>query len=81
MDTIDCPKCEHEHDPAGNHDDDSGEMECEECGFKFIVTIEYEPSYSTECAVHEWSERVSRHGEPRPHRFCVNCRIIKLECD
>jgi len=50
METIDCPKCEHEHQPTGACEDDFGEMECEACGFKFEVEVEYTPSYTTSCA-------------------------------
>jgi transcription elongation factor Elf1 len=53
VNTIDCPKCEHEHQPIGSHEDDSGEMECKACGAKFEVLVEYDPVYWTSCAEHE----------------------------
>ncbi len=52
-DTINCPKCEYEHDADGCHEDLVGERTCDECGFAFIVEIEYDPSYSTKCVKHE----------------------------
>lgn len=54
MDTIDCPYCGNEHAPVGNHEEDSGERECDGCGFKFIVEVEYSPSYSVTCVEHKF---------------------------
>lgn len=82
MDTIDCPKCEHEHQPSGTHADDIGEMECEACGFTFIVDIDYDPSYSTRCKVHEFGEhetRLTRMGTTVECRFCVHCQMCELK--
>lgn len=62
MNIIDCPKCGCEYDPSGDHDFDSGEWTCEECGCKFIVEIDYEPDYSSRCAGHTYV-----NGE------CTNC--------
>jgi hypothetical protein len=81
MDTIDCPKCEHEHNPCGSHDEDSGEMECEECGFRFRVEIEYDPSYLTWCVEHEYGEfgmHKARNGDLVECRFCVYCQKCEL---
>lgn len=75
MDTIDCPKCECEHEPVGNHEDDAGEMTCEDCGFVFVVEIEYEPTYSTQCKACEFGEfKTLPHGQPGyEYRECVYC--------
>ena len=76
METIDCPKCEHEHQPTGACEDDFGEMECEACGFKFEVEVEYTPSYTTSCVEHEYGEfeqRLDRRGTLIECRFCVHC--------
>lgn len=81
MDTIDCPKCEHEHEPTGSHEDDVGEMVCENCGFKFLVEIEYEPSYFTHCVTHEYGEfglHTTRAGELVECRFCKHCQMCQL---
>lgn len=80
MDTIDCPQREHEHTPVGSHDEDSGEMECEECGFKFIVQIDYDPSYYTSCVEHEYgpSETRASRGELVECRFCIHCQKCEL---
>ena len=81
MDTIDCPRCEYEHEPTGSHEDDSGEMECEGCGFKFVVEIEYDPSYYTSCVEHEYGEfRMQRtaRGDEVECRFCVHCQSCQL---
>lgn len=51
---IECPKCEHEHEPTGSYDDDKGEFTCEECDFEFIVEVEYDPSYSSSCKTHSF---------------------------
>lgn len=78
---IECPKCKHEHEPCGNHEDDAGEIECQECGFQFIVEIEYEPSYSTCCLNHEYGHRQTRNcrGIPVECRFCLHCGHCHLE--
>nr|WP_319555971.1 hypothetical protein [uncultured Vibrio sp.] len=47
MDTINCPHCDHEHQPSGCHETDDGEWECENCEEEFVVLIEYNPMYST----------------------------------
>lgn len=81
MDTIDCPKCEHEHQPTGSHEDDSGEMECEACGFKFEVEVEYDPRYLTSCVEHEYGlfeQKAVRNGELVECRFCVHCQRCQL---
>ena len=49
MNTIDCPRCKHEHEPIVSHEEDEGKQECQECGFKFNVEIEYDPDYITSC--------------------------------
>lgn len=54
MSDYECPKCHTEHEATGSHEDDVGEQECNACGFRFIVSIEYDPTYETECATHEW---------------------------
>lgn len=82
MNTIDCPKCEHEHEPSGSHEDDEGEFECEECGFKFIVEIEYDPDYLTSCIVHEWEDfkrMTIRNGDVVECRFCKHCQVCQLK--
>jgi transposase-like protein len=75
--TIECPKCKHEHDPVGIHDEDSGEMECESCGFKFVVEIEYEPDYSTSCVEHEWG-LVNQIDGVLPYRHCKHCQSCEF---
>lgn len=82
MDTIDCPKCKHEHTPSGSHEDDAGEMECEECGFKFDVEIEYDPCYSTSCIEHEYGayQEVKKYKSIFA-RFCVHCGRCDLKPD
>lgn len=65
--TIDCPKCEHEH---ADHADDATEMACEACGFTFLVTVEYHPSYSTFCVKHEWILIDEMPGMFR----CIHCQ-------
>jgi len=73
--TIDCPQCKYEHEPSGAHEDDSGEWECHDCGFKFKVLIEYDPCYLVSCETHEWSEWKWKHGlaENTEGRWCTIC--------
>ena len=54
MDEIECPKCclRTDVDSPGEAE---GEWTCEECGFKFIVEVEYEPTYWVTCKTHEYS--------------------------
>lgn len=53
MADYECPKCGVGYDATGCHHDDAGEHECEECGFAFVVQVEYEPSYIVTCKVQE----------------------------
>ena len=79
--SIDCPKCGHEHQPSGSHEDDSGETECDKCGFKFHVEIEYYPSYYTSCIEHKYGEWEIRnaHGEEIEAQFCVYCNACNIK--
>ena len=78
MSDYECPKCKHEFDACGNHEEDEGEQECDECGFKFEVEIEYTPHYDVWCVVHEYGEpTVSRTGVRAS--FCVYCGACRLE--
>jgi DNA-directed RNA polymerase subunit RPC12/RpoP len=47
MSDYECPHCGTEYEATGSHEDDSGEHECDKCGNRFIVTIDYSPEYST----------------------------------
>lgn len=78
--TIDCPKCNHEHEPTGLHEEDSGEWECGVCEFKFIVLVEYDPCYSSSCVTHEWGEWGWKHGlaENTEGRWCGFCGAYEL---
>ena len=81
MDTIECPKCGCEHEPCGMHEEDSGEWDCENCGLKFVVEIEYDPSYSVSCVEHEYGEDrelVGRDLRPVRCRFCVHCDACQI---
>jgi len=81
MSVIDCPKCGEEHEPIGSHEEDSGEHECENCGFKFVVTIEYDPEYYSRCVTHEygeWKPVPARGGEIVTARFCGHCGACEL---
>lgn len=76
MNTIDCPKCNHEHKPTGSHEEDKGTTECESCGFQFYVEIEYEPTYSTSCVTHQMEvpkQIQASNGETINVQFCKHC--------
>lgn len=82
MSDYECPKCNHEYEASGSYEDDHGEQECENCGFQFIVEIEYDPSYSTRCVTHEWGEvqQIARHsGKSVNARLCIHCRACDLK--
>lgn len=82
MNTVDCPRCEHEHDPYGNTEDDSGEWECEKCGFKFEVEVEYEPSYTITCKHHHYGplgDFKGPGGIKVSGQFCNHCGAFKME--
>lgn len=51
-----CPRCQSEYEACGLKDQDAGEHMCVDCGFKFIVIIEYEPIFDTVCVEHEFNE-------------------------
>lgn len=78
--TIDCPKCKHEHDACGSHEEDEGKWECEECGFKFEVEIEYDPDYSTSCVEHEFDDYFCSkiNGKMLECCFCIHCNYCKI---
>ena len=72
MDTIECPKCKHEHWTGGQ--EDSNEMACEECGFRFVVEMEYVPDYETHCVNHSWSTwQVILSSPQYEFRACALC--------
>ena len=48
MTDWECPHCDHGYKASGSHEDDSGEHTCDECGCRFVVRIDYEPSYWVE---------------------------------
>lgn len=80
---IECPRCKHDHEPAGNHEDDSGDMQCDECGFEFRVLVEYDPSYSSTCKVCEFggvrTGQVGLRSQGVRYRACEYCGKVKLE--
>lgn len=82
MDTIDCPKCGQEHEPTGCHETDSGEWECETCGFKFNVLVEYTVDYSASCVEHRFSE-LKQHrmdnGQIATANWCEFCGAVDHE--
>lgn len=73
MSDYECPKCGATYEAVGSHEEDSGEHECEDCGFRFIVEIECEPCYTTRCVVHEW-KRDGGHT----FRQCEHCGAISI---
>lgn len=80
METIFCPKCGRERKPTGIDEDDRGEHECQGCGFKFHVEIEYSPTYSTACMIHEFGpfETRSFYDKKIDCRFCAYCGKCQL---
>lgn len=78
--TIDCPKCGHEHD--GNYEIvDGEETECQQCGFKFTVHTELVMTYQTECVEHEhgeWTTHKTTRGDVVEARFCKHCWACEL---
>ena len=88
MDTIDCPWCDHEHQPTGCHETDDGEWECENCGETFDVLIEYDPMYSTsksECEdrKHNWLDwkpwSKPTNGREIRFSYCAICDTSRHE--
>lgn len=73
MSDYECPKCRTEYEASGIHEDDAGEQQCGNCGFKFIVTIEYEPEYSTDCVEHQYGESKPVLHTNAVARFCQYC--------
>ncbi len=74
---IFCPKCGHEHWPVGIHEEDYGEQDCESCGFKFVVDIEYDPTYSVSCLDHDWE--VKESPSLRKYQQCQHCFAVRPE--
>jgi len=75
MSDFECPKCGAEHEASGSHEDVAGERECDECGFMFVVEIEYDPSYSVSCVNHEWV--FERCGNTCHGNRCKYCSTIE----
>jgi DNA-directed RNA polymerase subunit RPC12/RpoP len=71
--SIYCPQCGKPHKPLGSHEEDSGEWTCGDCGFRFVVDIEYSPEYYTTCRDHEWGY-VPIDG----YEACKICRSMRL---
>lgn len=80
MPDYECPKCKAEYDACGSHEDDAGEQTCDSCGFRFVVEIEYDPSYDTHCVEHEYGEYERRDTSrgPGDFRFCVHCGACEM---
>lgn len=74
MSDFECPKCKHQHEATGSHEDDSGQRDCEACGFLFVVEVEYMPTYSTFCHVHEWNREIVGNGLIGFR--CVHCETV-----
>lgn len=78
MSDYECPKCRQDYTAGGSHEEDAGEQECDKCGFRFIVNIEYTPSYDTECIEHSFGKRTTlRDG--RSAIFCSYCGALKSD--
>ena len=77
---IECPKCKTEHEPAGTCED-AGEWSCEECGFVFLVEIEYDPVYSERCVNHEYGDWVTKGFTYRSCKWCGNFDIRQEHVD
>jgi len=77
---YECPKCKTEYNATGSHEDDEGERECDECGFKFIVEVEYDPTYDTHCVEHQYGEVETFHDGFR-FRRCEHCGKCEAEKD
>ncbi len=73
---YECPKCGAGHEATGSHEDDTGERECDECGFAFIVEVEYEPEYSTSCVTHDYV--FERCGNTCSGNRCQLCGTIDI---
>lgn len=79
---FECPKCKCEYEPIGCHEEDSGEHCCDQCCFKFIVEIEYDPTYSTTCVECEFGEPQVHDTATGKHKFqfCKHCeRCVMIE--
>ena len=77
MSDWECPKCKTEYDATGRHDEDSGEHTCGECGFRFNVEIEYDPSYTVTCVEHEWLPPAEYSGIRAV--LCKHCGAINSQ--
>jgi len=62
MSDYECPKCKTEYDASGSHKDDSGEYECDECGFKFNVEIGFNGVYKER---DKWLAMITINGKSR----------------
>ena len=79
METIICPKCKCEHESYGTHEEDCGAWTCEGCGFKFVVEIDYAPSYIEWCVEHDYGPFETFAGIQS--RFCLRCNYCQLKSE
>lgn len=74
---AECPKCSYENPMTGCHETDEDEYECQDCGFEFVVEIEYDPSCSTSCKACDFAEWCADESYPdneiRQCRICGHC--------
>ena len=80
MSDHECPKCKTEYDVTGCPDD-VGEQQCENCGFLFIVEIEYEPTYDATCVEHSYSESRRSPIFVGLLRVCEYCHHAEIRPD
>ena len=82
--TIDCPKCGHEHHSEGNDSEyDGTDMECEGCGFEFTIEVEWDPNFHTTCKRHDYGDWEQRNhsGKIVVCRSCRCCLSLQLRSD
>lgn len=44
---IECPHCDHLHEPSDDHESNVGKYKCIHCEKSFLVGIDYYPDYTT----------------------------------
>lgn len=80
-DEIECPRCGQSQgyvdDPACSEIQET----CEDCGFQFMVQVEYVPEFDVSCVLHNFGEWTAheRRGKTIEVRTCQYCSAVEVK--
>jgi hypothetical protein len=82
--TAECPFCKHENriEEPCEGDDETREVNCDECGRDFVAVSHISVSYSSSCKDGEHIEHPGPHRIPptEGYAWCLNCGdLVRLK--